>query len=180
MDAKDYEDYWIPDFFIDPAPEIEGYLLGNDEGIYDKDLIKLSIMEGPYDLSTKEGRNKWIDELEGARHGFFYHQRGKSYVVIDDKWIELNKLFARYFFPSTYPPAHPYWNNMKIVSNGKGNNLEHQRWAHPPPQKGTKLNQRYISQSGKAFKLRIANQKYNNNFATLEAALAERKKLCGF
>ena len=163
MEEIELLDWQENPFFIDISNEIDDYLLGSDGYIYEKPVFD----EHPPELI----KYKYVTKQE----------RGKEYWIVDNKWIDIDKLFARYFLPSTKLPTDPYWNTMQLETNEKRwYKLINIKWGKPTARKGANLKEKYITSSGKYFQLRIASIKYNNRFKELKDAIAKRQELIGF
>ena len=157
---------WLENpFFIDISNEVDDdYLLGSDGYIYEKPILENSDPEPiKYKYVTKDYKDK-------------------SYWKINDKYIDIDKLFARYFLPSTKLPTDPYWNTIQLEKNKyKGAYmLLKVKWAKPTARKGADLKEKYITKSGVYFQLRVASLKYNNRFKELKDAVSKRQELLGF
>ena len=154
----------VSPFYIDISEEVEDdYLLGSDGYIYEKPVLDNSDPEPiKYKYVTKDYKDK-------------------SYWKINDKYIDIDKLFARYFLPSTKLPTDPYWNTIQLEkSNHVILQLIRIKWAKPTARKGANLKEKYITKSGEYFQLRVASLKYNNRFKKLDDAVAKRQELLGF
>ena len=149
-------------FFIDISNEIDDYLLGSDGIIYEKPV---------FDEPPEPIKYKYVTKKE----------REKEYWIVNDKWIDIDKLFARYFLPSTKSPTDPYWNTMQLEKYiGTPLQLLRIKWAKPTARKGANLKEKYISKSSDYYILRIGSLKYANRFKELKDAVAKRQELIGF
>jgi hypothetical protein len=165
------------------SAEVEDILLGSDGLIYDKPIMEdeeWTVSDGKMTLSTD-----YYKQITPISITMYVKDHGVEYWTTDGKWINTNKLFARYFFPSTELPTSTYWDTIQMDDSYpiKAHPLLIRiKWkGHKHRGEATgKNNMRYITKSGKYFQLRVASQNYNNRFATLETALQKRKELCGF
>jgi hypothetical protein len=162
----DSDEYWYnlvdKPFFIDISNEIDDYLLGSDGIIYEKPV---------FDEPPEPIKYKYVTKKE----------REKEYWIVNDKWIDIDKLFARYFNPSTKPPTDPYWNTMQLEKcNANRVQLLKIKWSKPTARKGANLKEKYISKSSNYYILRIGSLKYANRFKELKDAVAKRQELIGF
>jgi hypothetical protein len=163
MSEPDRFEWEASPFYIDISEEIEDHLLGSDGIIYEKAVFD--------DQSPEPIKYKYVTKED----------RGKTYWTVNNKWIDIDKLFARYFLPSTKLPTDPYWNTIKLEkSNPVILQLIRIKWAKPTARKGANLKEKYISKSGDYFILRIGAMKYANRFKELKDAVARRQELLGF